>query len=207
MERISMILPAILILAAGQSRRMRGADKLLELVAGKAQIQRVAEAALQTGCTVWVALPPDRPDRAQALSGLDLRHVLVAQAASGISASIAAGLSAIPTPGAVLILLADLPEITSDDLQQMISAHRTMPDKILRATDAAGRPGHPVLVPDWARAGFSTLTGDTGARDFLAQNSASVHKVTLPDAHATTDLDTPEDWAAWRAKSIPPTKP
>ena len=51
----------ILLLAAGSSSRMRGGDKLLEPVAGRPLLTRIAEAALATGLPVHVALPPDRP--------------------------------------------------------------------------------------------------------------------------------------------------
>jgi molybdenum cofactor cytidylyltransferase len=44
------------------------------------------------------------------------------------------------------------------------------------------------------------LTGDTGAREVLKRHSDRVHLVPLKGDRALTDLDTPEDWAAWRAR-------
>ena len=43
------------------------------------------------------------------------------------------------------------------------------------------------------------LTGDSGARDILRTHP--VRHVALPGLRATTDLDTPEAWAAWRARN------
>jgi molybdenum cofactor cytidylyltransferase len=43
------------------------------------------------------------------------------------------------------------------------------------------------------------LTGDQGARDLLRAHADDVRAVVLPARHAVTDLDTPEDWANWRA--------
>ncbi|MFN5826754.1 MAG: nucleotidyltransferase family protein, partial [Rhodobacterales bacterium] len=61
-----------------------------------------------------------------------------------------------------------------------------------------GTPGHPVLFPVWALADLAALTGDSGARDLLQTYRNRTELVALPARHAVTDLDTPEDWAAWR---------
>ena len=42
------------------------------------------------------------------------------------------------------------------------------------------------------------IRGDKGARGLLKQHAARVHLVPLPGNRALIDLDTPEDWAAWR---------
>jgi CTP:molybdopterin cytidylyltransferase MocA len=190
---------SILILAAGASSRMRGGDKLLEEVAGKPQIRRAVLDAIDTGLAVFVALDPARMVRLDALAGLDFIAVPVPDASSGMSASLRRGIAACP-PGAVMLHLADMPEIGAEDLRILIAAQRANPDLILRATDATGRPGHPVIFPEWARPEFSDLTGDEGARRVLQAHSARLLAIPLPGLRATTDLDTPDDWANWRAK-------
>lgn len=189
----------ILILAAGASSRMRGRDKLLEEVQGAPLLRHIASQALATGLAVTVTLPPDRPLREAALSGLAVRQVLVPNAGHGLSASLRAGLASLPPDSAVMVLLADLPEMGTADLSTMARARDAYPDAILRGTAADGTPGHPVIFPSWARADLAALTGDDGARPVLKAQAARVVAVPLPAAHATTDLDTPEDWAAWRA--------
>ena len=191
----------ILILAAGAASRMRGADKLLETVDGTPLLTRIAQAAISTGHPVWVALPPDRPARNAALDGLALHCVLVTDAQLGMASSIRAGLGAISPHAAVMLLLADLPEIEAGDLARMADAQTLHPQAILRATDAGGRPGHPVIFPPWSRAALSAISGDEGARMLLRSHAAQVRMIALKGAHATTDLDTPEDWAAWRART------
>jgi CTP:molybdopterin cytidylyltransferase MocA len=189
--------PALLLLAAGASSRMRGADKLMKPVEGVPLLLRQARVALGTGLSVIVTLPTDRPARGAALAGLALVTVPVPDAALGLSASIRAGVRA---AGAhpVLVLLADLPEITTDDLSLLLARHAAVPDLILRGTAADGTPGHPVLFPEWALPGLAALTGDSGARDLLRQHRDRTEFIALPARHAVTDLDTPEDWAAWR---------
>lgn len=191
--------PEILILAAGSSSRMRGADKLLEVINGEAQLTRIARAALATGAAVTVALPPDRPARSAVLNGLPLRQITVANPGAGIAASLAAGLAALTPEAPVLLLLADLPDLCGADLIRFLRDWRSTPDLILRATAQDGTPGHPVGFPAWAKPGLAALRGDAGARSYLLQHRDRIRLTALPHAHATTDLDTPEDWAAWRA--------
>lgn len=189
----------ILILAAGSSSRMRGGDKLMEEVAGQPQIARIARAALATGLGVTVALPPDRPARGQALAGLGVARVAVPDPAQGMAASLVAGLAAVPAGAGVLLLLADLPEITGADLERMLEEWRAEPQAILRGAAADGTAGHPVCFPPDLREELLALKGDEGARSILVRHRARLRLVPLPDRHATTDLDTPEEWAAWRA--------
>lgn len=192
--------PNVLILAAGTSSRMGGRDKLLEPVAGRPLLRLVVERALGTGAPVAVVLPPDRPARVAALDGLAVRIVIAADAARGMAASLRAGIAALPhgTPAA-LILPADMPGITGDDLSLMLDQWTTTPDLILRGATAEGREGHPVLFPAKLFPALLALTGDEGGRGVLNAHRARLRLVALPGDHAVLDLDTPEDWAAFRA--------
>jgi CTP:molybdopterin cytidylyltransferase MocA len=60
-------------------------------------------------------------------------------------------------------------------------------------------PGHPVLFPARLRPALLRLKGDQGARDILRTEADQILPLPLPGSRAVTDLDTPEDWAAWRA--------
>ncbi len=179
---------------------MRGADKLLELIDGQPLLTRITRAALATGASVSVTLPTDRPLRALALKGLAVAQVSVPDAATGMAASLKAGCNALPDDAPVLFLLADLPEITADDLALMLREWQTTPDMILRGTAEDGTPGHPVCLPAWCRPEITALHGDEGARSLLARHRDRLRPIVLPGKHATTDLDTPEDWAAWRSR-------
>lgn len=186
---------AILILAAGASARMRGGDKLLEPVGGEAVLRRQARAALETGARVLVALAPDRPARAAELDGLAVERVMVADAGDGMGHSITAGARAAGGV-ALMILPGDMPEIDATDMGAVLAAARGDPGRVWRGA-SVDLAGHPVLFPARLGPKLRNLTGDRGARDVLAGEDVGL--VPLPRAHALTDLDTPEDWAAWRA--------
>lgn len=189
----------ILIPAAGTASRMRGGDKLLENVGGEPMLRRQARLALSVCPQVIVTLRQDDPARHKALAGLDITALPVSDAAEGMAASIRAGASAAQC--AVMILPGDMPELTAADLRALIDAFDQDRSAICRGAAADGTPGHPVILPADLRGDLLELRGDEGARSLLQQHKARVRLIALPDQHALTDLDTPEDWQNWRASN------
>ncbi|MBO6776680.1 MAG: nucleotidyltransferase family protein [Marinibacterium sp.] len=195
----------ILILAAGQSRRMQGRDKLMEEVEGQPLIRRQAEMALQaTGGPVIVALPTQPHARYDALDGLDIVRLPVPDANEGMGVSLRTGFAAIPSEAqAAMLLLADLPELTAADLKTVLEAVDPDSGKLIwHATTEDSQRGHPVVFHHDLFAEFAKLSGDVGARDVVKAAGTKVAHVMLPGNRARLDLDTPEAWAAWRARQI-----
>ncbi len=178
---------------------MRGADKLLEPVCGQPLLRHVAQLALGTGLSVVVTLPAQDPARAAVLKGLGVNRLQVESAGDGMGASLRAGVAAVPAGHSIMVMLADMPDIDAADLAAMLAANRAEPMAIHRAYSSQGVSGHPVIFPPWARAALMEVGGDTGAKAVLQAHADAIRPVTLPGDHATTDLDTPEDWARWRA--------
>jgi len=195
---------ATLIPAAGASRRMRGRDKLMEEVRGRALLADRVALALDLGGEVLVTLPPRGDARAEALTGLAGPRLFVEEvpeAAEGMAASLRHGAQWARARGAaaLMVLLPDLPDLTLGDMRALLAAFDGA--RILRATAEDGRAGHPVVFPARHLPDMAALRGDAGARAILA--AQEVARIALPGARAVTDLDTPEDWAAWRAGETP----
>lgn len=189
--------PALLLLAAGASSRMRGGDKLLEEIGGEALLRRAAREAVATGLEVIVALRPDRPERDRVLHGLAVRRVPVPDASDGMSASLRAAVAAAPAEAPVAVLLADMPEIAAADLRALLAAFDAAGGStIVRAAGEDGLPGQPVIFPARLKPDLLAVTGDAGGRDILRREEVLL--VPLPGRRALTDLDTPEDFAAFR---------
>ena len=191
----------ILILAAGASSRMRGADKLLEKVDTKPLLRLIAEMAVDTRCPVFITLPAGNQRRLACLSGLPVTQLEIEAPDAGMAVSLGAGLQIIPkTAKGVMVLLADMPNLTKSDLFNMLQTFKKGGmTQIVRATDSSGAAGHPVIFPADMFDQLAGLSGDKGAQSVLA--GKDITWVTLPETHATTDLDTPEDWLAWRKQN------
>lgn len=185
---------AALLLAAGSSRRMGAANKMVATIGGRPLVRIAAEAALGSGAaslTVVTGYAPQEVD--SALAGLDIGRVHNPDFAAGLSTSLRAGLALLPDDvDGVIVLLADMPAVTSDTVDRLIEAFR--PGGIV-VPAFAGQRGNPVL---WSRRFFPELmavTGDTGGRRLIEAHRNVVTEVEL-GADIALDVDTPEALAA-----------
>ena len=195
---------AAILLAAGESTRMRGVDKLLEEIDETPILRRMAEMLLDSGCDdVFCVLRPADDARRSALESLAVHQVSNPRAAEGMATSIAAGIASLPrNVDAALIVLADMPDVTATDIDRMIAGFDPDEDRsIIRAATPSGEAGHPVLFGRRFFEALAALDGDRGARDVIAEHPEFVVDVVLSGEAATTDLDTPEAWAEWRASA------
>lgn len=189
----------ILILAAGGSSRMRGADKLLEPVKGTPLLRVLSERALATGHPVYVALPRADHPRAAAISDLDAHVICVPEAAEGMSGTMRGAVAQLPDAPAFMMLLGDLVTIRTEDMAAVMAARRDQPDHLIwRGATEDGKPGHPIIFDASLRPAFQTLTGDAGGESIVRPLAGQTCLVPLPGHRARFDLDTPEDWDSWR---------
>ncbi|MBY4892335.1 nucleotidyltransferase family protein [Rhodobacteraceae bacterium N5(2021)] len=188
----------IVLLAAGTSSRMRGADKLLESVDDQPLLRLMAKRCVKAGPT-RIVLGPDQPNRRAALDGIDV-EIVEAEGTDGMAASLRAGVSGLKNQS-VMIALADMPEITASDLHLLFSLHDQGLSPIIQAAGEDGTPGQPVVFAPKYLKHLGKLQGDEGARSILKAHARDVALIPLKGDRATTDLDTPEDWATWRAHS------
>lgn len=192
---------AALVLAGGQSRRMKGLDKLLEQIDGEPLLRHVVrETCNSQASEVVVVLPPDRPGRVEALSGLGATILEAPQALDGMAGSIRAGLAAVQDRSdAVLIVLADMPEVRAADMNRLIAGFDpTLGQEICRASSPDGTPGHPVLFGRRFFEALADLHADRGARSVVVDGAEFLVDIRLEGNAAVLDLDTPEDWELWR---------
>ena len=197
--------PLAVIPAAGSSSRMRGRDKLLEKVEGMPLLRRQAGSAVVSGCKVVVALRKGDVARREAIGRLEATMIEVLDASEGLGATLRAAtlhVMQVAPSRAMMILLPDVPGVTASDIKTVIERFEAAGgDTPTRATDAAGTPGTPLIVPARLLPRFARLTGDEGGRAALEDETITF--VQLQGDRATRDLDTPEDWQAWRREANP----
>lgn len=191
----------ILILAAGAASRMRGTDKLMQDVDGQPLLGRLIKIAQSVSDDVRVALPTEPHPRHRLVAETAARPITVHDAAEGMGASLRTIFATLePQDRHAMLLLGDLPDITENDLRTVQKATRTHPGALIwRGATEDGRGGHPIIFERTLFPAFAKLRGDDGGRDIVKQAGDRVHLVPLPGKRARLDLDTPEDWAAWRA--------
>lgn len=187
------------LLAAGQSSRMRGRDKLMELIDGVPQLLRMIEACAPHVDCLAVTLPSLDHTRASLLTNQQV-PLPVPDATLGLSASIkiAAKWALQTDVDHLMIMPSDMPELDSNDIALIQKMARQNPNHLVQGTTQSGKPGHPVSFPKDLFPELLTLTGDQGAKALIQANKSRLIKAALAGTHAITDLDTPEEWTNWR---------
>ena len=179
------------ILAAGASTRF-GSPKQLVRINGEPLLHRaVASAVRVAGHSVTVVLGAHARDIAPALRQRAVSIALNRGWEEGIASSIRIAVrTAPPASSALLLMLADQPAVTADDLKRLDAAWRRHPILIAAALHG-GAPGLPAIFPRWAFTELLQLRGDGDPRLVLRRSVDRV--VRLPMPNAAVDLDTPED--------------
>ena len=121
-------------------------------------------------------------------------------AAEGMNASLRTAFAALPTDApCAMLLLADLPDLTTEDLATVADAADLASDTLIwRGSTQSGQPGHPIIFHNALFPAFADLAGDGGGRDVVRKANGRIDLIPLPGNRARADLDTPEAWAAWR---------
>ena len=185
------------LLAAGAGRRAGGPKALRIEADGTSWLVRSIVVLRDGGCDAVIVVLGSDAARARDLiasSALatDPAITLVDAAGwqQGMSRSLRTGLLAAESASwrAVLVHLVDLPDVTAEVVRRMIQQAPPGTASLARAS-YRGRPGHPVLIGrDHLESIMVHLTGDSGAKDYLAQHGA--HSVECGDLASGQDQDT-----------------
>lgn len=193
-----------ILLAAGQSRRAGGVNKLLATINGKPLVRIAAEAALASRLSQLTVVTGHMHQEIEAaLTGLGLKFVHNADFAEGMASSIRCGVNALgPGVDAAMVLLADMPGVDADAIDRILQAFSPENGITIALAGVDGKRGNPVV---WDRSFFDALTrleGDTGARHLIGEHGTSARQVEI-GAVARLDLDTPEALVAAGAIVVP----
>jgi len=182
-----------IVLAAGQSRRMGGTNKLLIQIDGMALVRHVVEAAGASrvaGITVVSGYQAEGV--AAALKGFDVEYCQNSDFVDGLASSLCCGIKSVPHNCAgAIILLGDMPRITGTMINRMLDEfEQAQHSAIIQATDHGDR-GNPVVWPLKYFDALKQISGDVGGRHLIDENVENVITVELGEA-AGLDIDTPE---------------
>ena len=182
-----------LVLAAGRSRRMAPLNKLLVADAqGVAMVTRVVDNVIASGVRpVLVVTGHERERVEEALAGRPILFVHAEDYAEGLSASLKAGLAALPPePEGVLVALGDMPLVDSAVMARLLAAFDPEEGRAIVQPTFRGKQGNPVL---WGREflpEMMAITGDVGARQLVGKHADRLIEVEVADDGVLRDFDT-----------------
>jgi molybdenum cofactor cytidylyltransferase len=194
-----------LLLAAGQSRRMGGPNKLLAEVAGTPMVAHVARRLLASRARPIVAVLGNASEAVDAALGkLPVERIRNTDFAQGLSTSLKCGISALPSDlDGALVCLGDMPLITGRHIDRLIAAFNPLEGRAIIVPTRRGKRGNPVL---WSARFFpemAELAGDVGAKHLIGEHAGLVFEVEMDDDAILVDIDTPEALEALRQKTRP----
>ena len=185
------------VLAAGSSSRL-GSNKLLLEIGGEPLVRRAARRALEAGLSpVIVVLGFEADEVGAALDGLDLTGVVCRDHTAGMHASMRAGILRVPPEcGAAVLLLADMPLVTSAMTAAVVQRYRSGSEPLVISL-YGGAQAPPTL---YARALFPALLAVEagGGRGVVRDHRHQAAALDWPPARLA-DLDRAEDVARVRA--------
>jgi molybdenum cofactor cytidylyltransferase len=202
---------AALLLAAGQSRRMGGPNKLLAEIPGSSpgtgtpMVAHVARRLLASRARPVIAVLGNQAEAVDAALGkLPLERVRNPEFAAGLSTSLKRGIAALPPDlEGVIVCLGDMPLISGRHLDRLIAAFNPLEGRAIIVPTRRGKRGNPVL---WSKRFFTEmaeLAGDVGAKHLIGEHAEFVAEVEMDDDAVLVDIDTPDALDALRQKRKP----
>lgn len=194
---------AALVLAAGQSRRMGVANKLLAEVDGKAMLARVLETVAGSQCVATLLVTGHEAEAIGALADRHgVAHVQNPEYEQGLSTSLRTGLAALGDDiDGVIVCLGDMPRLKPATLNSLIAAFNPVEGRAICVPTHEGKRGNPVL---WGRRFFTAmrdLAGDVGAKHLIGEYAELVCEVPMEGSEIFLDIDTPEALALLNGKA------
>lgn len=179
--------PAVVLLAAGLSRRYGAVGKLIAAYRRKPLVLHISDtlAALELSQRIAVCRSDDE-DLAALLAAQGFAIVRNPDTARGMASSLGLGIGAV-RGDAALVCLADMPNVSAAHLRAVIEAGR--PSGMAASTTRGGPPSPPAYFDRSHFAALLALEGDTGARGLLV----SAPLVAAPPEELA-DVDTPDDF-------------
>ncbi|HET9210340.1 MAG TPA: nucleotidyltransferase family protein [Thermoanaerobaculia bacterium] len=185
-----------ILLAAGTSSRM-GKNKLLFELEGESVIRRAVRRALAGGLSPLIVVLGHESDKAwKEIEDLPCEWALNPLYEQGINSSLKAGIMGVRglKAKAAMVLLADMPFVTSEMIAAMIARYRESTAPLV-ISDYDGVNAPPMLYDQSLFTELLLMEGEGCGRQVVRRHKAEAEVLPWP-VSALQDLDVPEDYEA-----------
>jgi molybdenum cofactor cytidylyltransferase len=184
------------VLAAGNSRRLRKPKQLLEFN-GETLVHSAVRAALEGGCEiVCVVTGAERETLKTAVADLHPLLIHNNEWQRGMGGSIRLGVQRLCDCSALVLLACDQPALNASIIRALIRTHEETGRPIV-ASRYAETLGTPALFSCDCFEELLRLPDNHGAKQLIAADPSRVASIEFADGEV--DIDTPEDLQKWRS--------
>ena len=183
-----------ILLAAGQSKRMNGKNKLTKEIQGIPLIKHSVKNILASSVNELIVVLGHQKKIIEKLIDKNKRIKIVFNKdfESGMASSIKTGLNNLSEKiEAFFICLGDMPMINQDVYNQLI---RSRNSKEIIVPTYKGQQGNPILFSKSMKSIIISIEGDIGAKKILEQNKDKILKVKIDDINITKDFNTKDNF-------------
>ena len=183
-----------ILLAAGQSKRMNGENKLTKEIQSIPLIKHSVKNILNTSIEELIIVLGHQKEIIEKLidKHQKIKFVFNKDFENGMSSSIKTGINHLSkNTEAFFICLGDMPMINSDIYNQLIKS-KNQKDIIVPTYNK--EQGNPILFSISMKSTIMSVKGDKGAKKILEQNKNKILKVEIDDINITKDFNTKNDF-------------
>ena len=183
-----------ILLAAGQSKRMLGENKLTKDVKGIPLIKCALNNILKSHVNEIIIVLGYQNETIEKIIGKTnrIKFVFNSNFETGMASSIKKGINNLSEKTtAFFISLGDMPSISYDTYNQLIKCYKS---KKAIVPMFKGQKGNPVLFPKSFTKKILSIQDDSGAKKILEINKKEVLNLEINDPGIIKDLDIPNDF-------------
>ena len=183
-----------ILLAAGQSKRMNGENKLTKEIQGIPLIKLSVKNILASSIDELIIVLGYQKEIIEKLIDKNekIKFVFNKDFESGMASSIKTGLNNLSyKTEAFFICLSDMPMVNHDIYNQLI---KSKDKKEIIIPTYKGQQGNPVLFDKSMKEKIMNITGDVGAKKILELNEDKILNLEIKDQNINKGFDTQNDF-------------
>ena len=187
-----------ILLAAGQSKRLRGENKLTKLFKGKPLINHILFSLIKSKVNkIIIVLGFEHLKiKTKLLKSKKINFVINKNYKKGMSSSIKTGLKKLPKNNkGFLIVLGDMPNVTKTTINK-ICLSITRSDKEIILPKFKNRTGNPIGFKQSMIKNIYKIKGDRGAKNIIKKNNKKIKFLNINSKSILTNLNTKRNFSS-----------